>query len=52
VQSGAVNPRDTILLNITGGGVSRVKEDFALNSLQPDAAVSRWEEAVEFLESG
>ena len=51
VQSGAVNPSDIILLNITGGGVSRVKEDFALNTLQPDATVSRWEEAVEFLES-
>jgi hypothetical protein len=32
--------------------VSRVKEDFAHNALQPDAVVSRWEEAVEFLESG
>jgi len=28
VLSGAVNPEDIILLNITGGGVSRVKEDF------------------------
>ena len=52
VQSGSVNPRDIILLNITGGGVSRVREDFAHNSLQPDATISRWEEAVEFLESG
>ncbi len=52
VLSGAVNPEDIILLNITGGGVSRVKEDFAHNALQPDAVVSRWEEAVEFLESG
>ena len=51
VKSCAVNPRDIILLNITGGGVSRVKEDFVLNALQPDATVSRWEEAVEFLES-
>jgi len=48
-QSGAVNPDEIILLNITGGGVSRVKEDFTLNALQPDAEVSRWEEAVEFL---
>lgn len=52
VQSGAVNPKDIILLNITGGGVSRVREDFVPNSLQPDATISRWEEAVEFLESG
>lgn len=50
VRSGTVDPGDTILLNITGGGASRVKEDFALNTLQPDALVSRWEEAVEFLE--
>lgn len=51
VESGAVNPEDIILLNITGGGVSRVKEDFARNALQPDSTVSRWEEAVDFLES-
>jgi cysteate synthase len=47
---GEVGSEDTILLNITGGGVSRVKEDFALNTLQPDMTISRWEEAIEFLE--
>lgn len=52
VHSGAVNPEDIILLNITGGGVTRVKEDFVLNLLQPDAEVSRWEEAVAFLDCG
>ncbi len=41
---------DIILLNVTGGGVARVKEDFVLQTLQPDMTVSRWEEAVEFLE--
>jgi cysteate synthase len=50
VQSDALNPEDIILLNVTGGGVSRVKEDFACNMLQPDITVSRWEEALEFLE--
>ena len=48
--SSAVRPDDIILLNITGGGVSRLKEDFALNFLQPDATISRPEEAIEFLE--
>ncbi len=50
VRSGAVKPDDIILLNITGGGVSRLKEDFVLNSLKPDATISRPDEAVEFLE--
>jgi cysteate synthase len=51
VESGEVGPEDLILLNITGGGVSRVKEDFALFTLQPDITISQGEEAVEFLES-
>jgi len=42
--------QDTILLNITGGGESRVKEDYDPIMLLPDAAVSQWEEAVAFLE--
>jgi len=49
-ESAAVEPNDIILLNITGGGISRLKEDFALNMLQPDATISRPEEAIEFLE--
>ncbi len=50
-ESGKVGPEDFILLNITGGGVSRVKEDFPLFTLQPDITISQGEEAVEFLES-
>lgn len=51
VESSYVSSEDLILLNITGGGVSRVKEDFALNTMHPDVIISRGEEAVEFLES-
>jgi cysteate synthase len=50
VRAGAVLPEDIILLNITGGGLARAKEDFTLNQLLPDITVSRWEEAAEFLE--
>jgi cysteate synthase len=50
VQSGYVGTDDIILLNITGGGVSRLKEDFSQNALRCDASVSSAEEAVEFLE--
>ncbi len=51
VRAGAIAPDDIILLNITGGGVSRLKEDFTLHTLQPDITVSRWEEAMQFLEN-
>lgn len=50
VQSGFVDQDDVILLNITGGGVSRLKEDFSQNALKCDASVSSAEEAIEFLE--
>lgn len=50
VQAGAVSPDDIILLNITGGGVARIKEDYNQYMLQPDVTVSQWEEAVQFLE--
>ncbi len=50
VQSGSVDLDDIILLNITGGGVSRLKEDFSQNALRCDASVSCAEEAIEFLE--
>ena len=30
--------------------MARIKEDYTLHMLQPDITVSRWEEAVEFLE--
>jgi cysteate synthase len=47
---GKVKSQDTILLNITGGGESRVKEDYDQVALLPDVAVSQWEEATSFLE--
>ncbi len=50
VQSGSVDQNDIILLNITGGGVSRLKEDFSQNALRCDASVYSAEEAIEFLE--
>jgi cysteate synthase len=50
VQAGAVSPDEIILLNITGGGVARIKEDYSQYMLQPDVIVSQWEEAVQFLE--
>ncbi len=50
VRAGAVLPEEIILLNVTGGGVARVKEDFTLNQLSPDITISGWEEAAEFLE--
>lgn len=50
IESGAAGPNDIILLNITGGGLSRLKEDFTLNMLQPDVTISEPEEAMEVLE--
>lgn len=50
IESKAIGLNDIILLNITGGGVSRLKEDFALNMLQPDATISGPEEATTILE--
>jgi cysteate synthase len=50
IKSGAVGLEDIILLNITGGGISRLKEDFVQNTIAPDATISSAKEAVEFLE--
>jgi len=50
IEGGRVSPDDIILLNITGGGVERIKEDYPRYMLQPDVTISRWEEAVQFLE--
>lgn len=51
VDSKTIGAQDIILLNITGGGMSRLKEDFALNILQPDLSISSAQEALEFLEA-
>jgi cysteate synthase len=50
VRDGKVQPEDNILLNITGGGLARMKEDHELQTLRPQATVSSWEEAAELLE--
>jgi len=54
VSQGTVQSDDIILLNITGGGVARVREDYALHRLPPAITIDapRWEDAVEFLEAG
>lgn len=48
---GAVQPEDTILLNITGGGIARMKENHDLQMLRPQITVQSWDEAEEFLEN-
>ena len=51
VKSGKVLPKDTVLLNITGGGVARMKETGPLHQLKPQIVVSHWQEAMQFLEA-
>ncbi len=48
--SGSIEPKDIILLNITGGGVARIKEEHTLNMIEPQITISHWEQAVQFLE--
>jgi len=50
IGTGSVSPKDIILLNITGGGRARIKEDHTLQMLRPQITVSHWEQAVLFLE--
>lgn len=50
VQEGRVGPNETILLNITGGGLARMRVDYELQALRPLAKVKSWEEAAELLE--
>ncbi len=52
VEKRSVSSNEIILLNITGGGIARMKEDYSRYMLQPDVAVSSWEDAVLFLEEG
>jgi cysteate synthase len=47
---GTIQPKDIILLNITGGGVARIKEEHTLNMIEPQITISHWEQAVQFLE--
>jgi cysteate synthase len=49
IDSGSVRLYDTILLNITGGGLARLKEEMCLNMLKPDLVISSPDEAVDYL---
>ncbi len=49
-MAGSIGAKDIILLNITGGGVARIKEEHTLSMLEPQITVSHWEQAVQFLE--
>ncbi|MDD1751455.1 MAG: cysteate synthase [Methanothrix sp.] len=51
-EGGAVQPKDFILLNITGGGVARIKEERSLHMLKPSITVSHWEQAVSAISGG
>jgi len=51
VNAGAVQPRDSVLLNITGGGLARMNETHVLRQLKPQIVVSQWQEAMQFLEA-
>ena len=35
VENGTVNPNDCVLLNISGGGVKRLKEDIETRQIEP-----------------
>lgn len=50
IEAGSVQRNETILLNITGGGVSRMIEDHSLQMIRPQKTVSSWEQAAEFLD--
>ena len=49
-RAGSVQSKDIILLNITGGGMARIKEEHTLHRLMPRITISHWEQAVQFLE--
>ncbi len=48
--AGSVQPKDIILLNITGGGIARIKDEMPMHMLKPQIVISHWERAVQFLE--
>jgi cysteate synthase len=50
LQSCKIGHKDVILLNVTGGGISRIMEDFGPSAMKCDVSVSGAKEAVEFLE--
>ncbi len=50
VEAGSIDPKEIILLNITGGGIARIEEEHTLRRLMPQITVSHWEQAAQFLE--
>ncbi|MFZ2375874.1 MAG: cysteate synthase [Methanothrix sp.] len=52
IEEKSISSEEIVLLNITGGGMLRLKEDHPRHMLQPDVAVSSWEDAIAFLEEG
>jgi cysteate synthase len=40
VEKGFVQPNDHILLNVTGGGVKRIQEDFGCHLIQPEGPLT------------
>lgn len=49
VESGKVARRDRVLLNITGGGVDRVKEEFGLDLMGQDIGFSPGDDIMELM---
>jgi cysteate synthase len=47
VKAGKINRRDRVLLNITGGGVDRVKEEFGLAKMGKDIGFRPGDDAME-----
>jgi cysteate synthase len=42
-EAGTVGPDDSILLNITGGGYERIREDYTLYPIEPSVTVTQHE---------
>ncbi|MFB0545099.1 MAG: cysteate synthase [Asgard group archaeon] len=52
MEKGNVEKEDLILLNITGGGFERLKEDYSVKYMQPDIIVDKNTNLGEILELG
>ncbi len=39
VKANKIKPNDLILLNVTGGGMKRIKEDFGLHQIKPEGSI-------------
>lgn len=52
IEKGNVKKEDLILLNVTGGGIERLKEDYSLKNMKPDITVEKYPNLGEILELG